>query len=252
MPLNHTDKATLAGLYLAKFGKNALSALDCTGVWQAFNIIGYSLEAGPASIKNYRDEFDHEIRKTDPHHPREGWKRPLKKRSEKLYQQFSCLDFDAFTELIKGFLLPTFKKEELIAKTIRQTPTLNLAQRLMTGQAAEAYFKVNYLSIPTFSNCAIEDVTSCGCGYDFHLSFNSDFFCVEVKGLGTNTGTILLTDKEHDVAARFKERYCLFVVRNFEKTPQHTWFFNPLSSKLVFTPQPKTVMNFSAYLSEAL
>jgi len=88
MALNHTDKATLAGLYLATFDRRALAALGCSGVWQAFNILGYSLEAGPASIKNYRDEFDHEIRKTNPLHPREGWKRPLKTRSQKLYGIF--------------------------------------------------------------------------------------------------------------------------------------------------------------------
>lgn len=250
MPLNHTDKATLAGLYLAKFNKRALSALGCTGFWQAFNIIGYSLEAGPASIKNYRDEFDHEISQVDPRHPRKGWQRPLKTRSQKIYAQFFNLGFEAFTELIEEFLLPTFKKETLIAQAIKPKTTLNLAQRLMTGQAAEAYFKATYLSIPDFADYAIEDVTSCGCGYDFHLSTGSGFFCVEVKGLGAATGTILLTDKEHDVAVKVKGRYCLFIVRDFQKTPRHAFFFDPLRCGLTFTPQSKTVLSYSTYIAE--
>jgi hypothetical protein len=248
MAINHTDKATLAGLYLATFDRRALAALGCSGVWQAFNILGYSLEAGPASIKNYRDEFDHEIRKTNPCHPREGWKRPLKNRSKKLYDSFSSLGFDEFTDLVKGFLVPSYEKENLISSATKQIFSLNLAQRLMTGQAAEAYFKMHCPSIPVFSSFGVEDVTSCGCGYDFHLSFQSSFYCVEVKGLGTNTGSISMTEKEYAVANEVQERYCLFVVRNFQKSPTHSFFFNPVKSSLSFTPQMRTVTSYMAYL----
>ena len=248
MPLNHTDKATLAGLYLSKYDRRALVALGCSGVWQAFNILGYSLGAGPASIKNYRDEFDHEIRKTNPQHPREGWKRPLKTRSKDLYDRFSSLDFDRFTDMVKGFLMPSFKKEQLVAHATKQFASLNLAQRLMTGQAAEAYFKVHYSSIPAFNDFGLEDVTSCGCGYDFHLSRTSDFYCVEVKGLGSNTGSISMTENEYVVADEVKERYCLFVVRNFQRTPSHSFFFNPTKSNLTFRPQQRTVTSYLAYV----
>lgn len=248
MPLNHTDKATLAGLYLSKYNKRALAELGCTGVWQAFNILGYSLAAGPASIKNYRDEFDHEIRKTNPQHPREGWKRPLKTRSKDLYERFSPLDFGKFSDLIKSFLLPSLKKEQLIANATKQFVSLNLAQRLMTGQAAEAYFKIHYSSIPAFNAFKLEDVTSCGCGYDFHLSRTSDFYCVEVKGLGLNSGSISMTENEYAVADKVKERYCLFVVRNFQTKPAHSLFFNPTKSNLTFRPQQRTTTSYLAYV----
>lgn len=248
MPLNHTDKATLAGLYLSIHDRRALVALGCSGVWQAFNILGYSLGAGPASIKNYRDEFDHEIRKTNPQHPREGWKRPLKTRSQNLYERFSELDFDEFTNMIKSFLLPSFKKEQLLSKVTKQFVSLNLAQRLMTGQAAEAYFKVHYSSIPAFNNFGLEDVTSCGCGYDFHLSCQSDFYCVEVKGLGSNSGSISMTENEYAIADEVKDNYCLFVVRNFQTRPTHSLFFNPTRSNLAFKPQLRTVTSYMAYV----
>ena len=120
MQLNHTDKATLAGLYLSRFNETALNTLGCTGVWQAFNIIGYSLGARPASIKNYRDEFDHEISKSTPTHPRKGWNRPLKTRSQKLYESFADTNFDDFTNLVKSFLIPSLEKEKLIERATRQ------------------------------------------------------------------------------------------------------------------------------------
>ena len=249
MTLNRTDKATLAGLYLSKYGKPALAALGCTGVWQAFNIIGYSLESSPASIKNYRDEFDHEIRKQILSHPREGWKRPLKTRSQRIYDQFASIGFDEFTALVKGFLLPSLEKEQLVVQATKQPIKANLAQRLMTGQAAEAYFKIHYPAINVFEEYDIEDVTACGCGYDFHLSHQSDFYCIEVKGLSTKSGTILMTEKEHDLADNLKDRYCLFVVRNFQRAPFHSLYFDPLRSGLSFKPQPQTVVSYSAYVA---
>lgn len=246
MDLTRTDKATLAGLYLSKYNKAALSALGCTGVWQAFNMIGYALEAGPASIKNYRDEFDHEIRKYNPLHPREGWKRPLKTRSKKLYSQFFDLAFDEFTILVKDFLIPSSSKERLIAQATQEPINMNLAQRLMTGQAAEAYFKVHCPSIAAFTDYDVEDVTSCGCGYDFHLSRRKEFYCVEVKGLGLRSGNILMTEKEHGLANTLKDRYCLFVVRNFQRTPFHSMFFDPVHKGLSFSPKTSIVVSFSA------
>jgi hypothetical protein len=249
MSLNHTDRATLAGLYLALFDKRALSALGCSGVWQAFNVLGYSLGSNPASIKNYRDEFDHEISKTNPSHPRKGWKRPLKTRSKNVYAQFSHLEFNAFTDLVKGFLLSSYEKEKLIAGVTKQRCTPNVAQRLMTGRAAEAYFKLHYAKISSFAEFSVEDVTSCGCGYDFHLSCRSAFYCVEVKGLGANTGSVVMTEKEYAVAGELGSRYCLFVVRNFQQTPSHSLFFDPVAAHaLLFTPQSRTVTSYSAYL----
>ena len=62
------DKSILIGLYISKFDEHALYALGFEGMKQAFNTLGYSIGAKPASIKNYRDEFD-------PYfpNPRKGW-----------------------------------------------------------------------------------------------------------------------------------------------------------------------------------
>lgn len=246
--MNHTDKVTLAGLYLAKYNHKALNRLGCTGFLQAFNILGYSLGAKPAAIKNYRDEFDHVLRCFDPEHPRTGWNRPLKTRSQRLFALFSSLGFEEFTELVQGFILPYYKKEQIIARISQHPPAQNFAQRLMTGQAAEAYFRFNFKKISEFSDYNVEDVTPCGCGYDFYLHKTSGFYCVEVKGLGDRTGSLLMTDKEYDTASQMQDKYCLFVVRNFKKTPCHSLFFNPIQSDLRFIPHLQTTTSYCTYV----
>lgn len=62
------DKAILIGLYLSKFDADALNVLGFKGFNEAFNTLGYSIGVKPASIKNYRDEFDPFFP-----NPRKGW-----------------------------------------------------------------------------------------------------------------------------------------------------------------------------------
>ena len=56
--LSHRDRQILCGLFLSKFDQKALKYLGFEGFTEAFNTLGYSLQAKPASIKNYRDELD--------------------------------------------------------------------------------------------------------------------------------------------------------------------------------------------------
>jgi hypothetical protein len=52
------EKLILVGLYLAKYDSLGLKRLGFESFAEAFNVIGYALGSRPASIKNYRDEFD--------------------------------------------------------------------------------------------------------------------------------------------------------------------------------------------------
>jgi len=244
MELNNTDKATLAGLYLAKFDKEALTALGFKGMWHAFNVIGYSLGAGPASIKNYRDEFD----RLFPDNPRKGWQRPLKTRSQKIYDAFGALGFLPFTDLIKSFLIKNYEQEKSVAEILKPDFTESVAKRLATGLAAESYFKEKYSDIAEFHEYTLTDVSACACGFDFKLALRTDFYCVEVKGLGTNTGAISMTAKEFEVAGKMQNRYCLFIVRNFLKTPSHSLFFNPRNSVLEFTSATRQTMFYTTHI----
>lgn len=224
------DRAILIGLYLSKFDDEALSAFGFEGVKQAFNTLGYSVGTKPASIKNYRDEFD-------PYfpNPRKGWhKRQLRNYCKRFLDDFGNLNFIDFTDLIKGFVIKDYAIEQFINKIEKKDYSETVAKRLITGTAAEEYFKANFHKVNDFENFDLSDTTKLACGFDFKLSLDIDYYCVEVKGLNANSGSIAMTEKEFGVAQNLKERYCLFVVSNFIETPVHQYFFDPLSSRLSF------------------
>jgi hypothetical protein len=238
---SNRDKAILIGLYLSKFDENAIGEFGFIGYNQAFNILGYSIGVKPASIKNYRDEFD-------PYFPntRKGWhRRSMRKYCEKYLNDFSSLDFDDFTDLIKGFVVTNYEMEKFIEKVERKNISESIAKRLMTGKSAEEYFKRNYLVINQFENYELTDTTNMACGFDFKLSHDVDFFCVEVKGLNYTTGSIAMTEKEFFIANELKQKYCLFVVMNFAERPNHQLFFDPLNSRLSFRKTERTVIQIN-------
>jgi len=78
------ESPIIAGLYLSKFDSLGLEELGFGSFVEAFNVIGYALGSKPASIKNYRDEFD-------PLFPnrRRGWhKRPIRDYCLKVFERF--------------------------------------------------------------------------------------------------------------------------------------------------------------------
>jgi len=224
------DKSILVGLYLSKFNEDALRTLGFRGFNEAFNTLGYSIGSKPASIKNYRDEFDPLFP-----NPRKGWhKRPIRDYCKQFYDDFSKLKINAFTELIKSFVLDNYDIVKITEKAGRKDLSETVAKRLVTGKAAEEYFKQNYNLVPNFMNYVLKDTTNFACGFDYKLSLEKNFYCVEVKGLNGNSGGIALTEKEFYVANELKKKYCLFVVMNFVEKPNHQFFFDPLNSKLTF------------------
>ena len=235
------DKSILVGLYLSKFDEEALSALGFIGFNEAFNTLGYSIGSKPSSIKNYRDEFD-------PLFPnqRKGWhKRPIRDYCKKFYDDFSKLTFGSFTELIKSFVFDNYDIEKIVDKVEKKDMAETVAKRLVTGKAAEEYFKINYKLVSNFMNYELKDTTSLACGFDYKLSLEKDFYCVEVKGLNANSGGIALTEKEFYVANELKKKYCLFVVMNFVEKPNHQFFFDPLNSKLTFKKVERKVIQIN-------
>lgn len=102
----------------------------------------------------------------------------------------------------------------------------------ITGQAAEQYFKDQFLEIDLFKGYSFEDTTKVGCGFDFKLvaEEKSLYFGVEVKGLVDQVGNITLTNKEHTVARLLKDRYFIFVVKNFKEKPFHAMYQDPLKN----------------------
>jgi hypothetical protein len=240
------QKLILSGLYLSKYDSLGVRKLGFDSFIEAFNVIGYALGSRPASIKNYRDEFDPLF----PNNPRKGWhKRPTREYCRAVFEQYKDLDFESFTGLVQSF----FGFDESLWSSAppvdeRDEGTSSFAQRLITGLAAEQYFERVCGDLAEFRGCLVENTTRFGCGYDFRVrreQCQSDFLAVEVKGLRSQTGSLSMTPKEYDVASALKDRFFLFVVKNFREVPSHEIFKNPLFCNLHFKKVERVTVQVS-------
>ena len=224
------DKLIMTGLFLSKFDVTGLQALGFGGFSEAFNAIAMSLKANPASIKNYRDEFD-------PYYPnpRKGWhKRAVRQYCKQFMDEYGGLDLETFAALIKSEI-SSVGEIEIIEEQIDTSESNTFAKRIETGQAAESYFESVYPTLPTFQQYDLLNTTRFGCGFDYKMiKAEHPFLAVEVKGIAAATGAIQLTNKEYRVAQILENRFFLFVVQNFVEKPFHTIYQDPLNSSLVF------------------
>ncbi|MGP8252598.1 MAG: DUF3883 domain-containing protein [Terracidiphilus sp.] len=238
------EKLILTGIYLSKYGSVGLKRLGFRTFAEAYNVVGYALGSRPSSIKNYRDEFD-------PIFPnaRKGWhKREIRGYCKKVLDDYQGLDFDSFSGLIKSFAGYSENAWSTIETGGGQEERgSGFAKRLITGLAAERYFESVHATVPEFRGFAIENTTQLGCGYDFRLSRSAskDFLAVEVKGLREPAGSISLTPREYEVATELQNRFFLFVVKNFQKSPYHEIFPNPLAGDLRFTKTERVLIQVS-------
>jgi Domain of unknown function (DUF3883) len=239
-----SKRLILAGLYLSKYDKAGLRRLGFKNFAEAFNVLGYAMGAKPASVKNYRDEFDPLLP-----NPRSGWhKRPRKEYCLRVFEQFQDLDFDTFTALVRSFVGHDENAISIFeSKDERKVDGASFVKRLVTGLAAENYFEAIQPKLLEFKDCILQNTTRLGCGYDFKLTRKSDadFLAAEVKGLQDRTGSLVLTPKEYDVASSLSDRFFLFVVKNFRERPVHEIYRNPVSSRLKFTRKERVVVQVS-------
>ena len=238
------EKLILTGLYLSKYDSAGVKKLGFDSFTEAFNVVGYALGSKPASIKNYRDEFDPLVSKR-----RKGWhRRPTRDYCLRVFQQYRGLEFEPFAGLIRSFVgYDDNLWSEITANDDKADAEAIFAKRLITGLAAERYFEATQPTIPEFRDYAVVNTTHLGCGYDFRLSaeYDKQFLAVEVKGLKETTGTLSLTPKEYEIAGDLTDRFFLFVVKNFRETPFHEIYRNPLSGALRFARKERVTVNIS-------
>ena len=238
------EKLLLAGLFLSKYDALGLKKLGFDSFIEAFNVIGYALGAKPASIKNYRDEFD-------PFFPnkRKGWhKRPLREHCRKMLEAHKHTDLETFSSLVKALIgYDDNVWSQLKLQDEQDAGDSFFAKRLITGLAAEHYFEDVQPTLPQFQGYTVENTTRLGCGYDFRLRLGTakDFLAVEVKGLQSRTGSLSLTPKEYEVAGSLCDRFFLFVVKNFRESPIHDIYQNPLASDLRFSKKERVMIQVS-------
>lgn len=252
--MNHREKQILCGLFLSKFDRAGLEYLGFEAFTEAFNAIGYGIEARPASIKNYRDEID-------PYFPneRKGWhKRPLRDHCRRVLDAYKALGIEEMGEMVKSFLLPEQEIERI--PQVKKVMSLHdasvgssFAKRLITGRAAEQYFAANSHTMPEFEGWTATDTTAWGCGFDFKLTNGGGGFrAIEVKGIRARSGQIQMTELEHSMAEALVEDYYLVVVRNFIEAPFHSVFQNPLQSTLTLsrTERQEVRVSWNANVTE--
>jgi len=238
------EKLILAGLYLSKYDSAGLKKLGFGSFVEAYNVIGYALGARPASIKNYRDEFD-------PLFPnrRKGWhNRATREYCLQVYHEYKGLDLDSFTALIKSFVgYDENLWSEVRPKAQEEDGESLFAKRLTTGLAAEHYFEAVQPRLAEFREYTLENTTRLGCGFDFRIRKETrpGFLAVEVKGMKEEKGSVSLTPKEYEVATALADRFYLFVVKNFRKSPFHEIYQNPLVGSLSFTKKERVMVHVS-------
>ncbi len=191
--------------------------------------------------KELSDEFDPLFE-----NPRKGWhKRERRENCLKLFAEYGNLDLELFTGLIQSFT--GFGESVWGQEEIDGEGESSFARRLITGLAAEQYFETNVHNLVEFRDFSVRNTTRAGCGYDFQLRHGShdEFLAVEVKGLKGRAGALSLTPKEYGAALALKDRFYLFVVKNFQESPFHEMFRNPLSGDLRFRETKRTIVQVS-------
>ena len=157
------------------------------------------------------------------------------------------MDLESFASFIKSFV----GYDENVWSGVQPYEELyeseSYCSRLITGLAAEQYFESVQPSVSEFKGYVVQNTTRFGCGYDFRLRLGAqqDFLAVEVKGLKERTGGLSLTPKEFEVATALRDRFFLFVVKNFRETPIHEIFQDPMSGGLRFRKNERSVVQVS-------
>jgi len=221
----NNEQAIVVSYYLSRFNDDAVNNLGYKTWKDAFDDLSDKLQINKHTIKNWRDEFD-------PFHGhRAGWhQRQPRKTISNIISQFEQLEeFDIrqiAVEIINGsnIDLPEIDNSE---NEVITNPIFIL--RGPTGKKAEQFFieyhRLNNLPVAG----ELIDSRDLGCGYDFEIKSKSYQHFIEVKGLASNIGGLLFTNKEWETAKRERSRYTVCIVSNINDSPEISFINDPFS-----------------------
>lgn len=229
--MENSHKLTLyVAYYLARFDKIALKNLGYKNWQSCFSDISQKLNVKKHSVRNWRDEFDPLFGY------RAGWyQRPMSPSRANVALALENLEEPEIRLIV----------EEILSGKIENTPKslshlLAIANdnsefernssfilRGPTGKKAEQFFiEYHRLNSQPIEGELI-DTRDLGCGYDFKIISESNQHFIEVKGLTSNTGGLLFTNKEWETAKKERAKYTVCLVSNINESPEISFINDP-------------------------
>jgi hypothetical protein len=237
--------------YLSRFNEVAYKNLGYGNMLQTHNEIGHILSVPPNTVKNWRDEFDPLFGH------RAGWyQRPMSQSRIRVVEALEDLDEISVRAIVIDILngkaqTKEYETEQLVQIVSDKEPDFETGKFILrgpTGKSAEEYFINLFNENNTPFSGKLIDCRDYGCGYDFKIE-GSKLIYIEVKGLATEKGGILFTNKEWQKANDTGDNYFVCLVKNIDKIPEVIYINNPAKK---FNPQKSihTVIQLNWSVSE--
>lgn len=216
--------------YLARFDKVALENLGFKNWETAFSRISDKLHVKKHSVRNWRDEFDPLFGY------RAGWyQRPMSPSRANVALALEGLDESEIRTIVEDILSGKIEND-----TVNLNQLLKIADEISdnekksyfilrgpTGKKAEQFFIEQHRKSNLPFNGELRDTRDLGCGYDFEIKSSTELYFIEVKGLSSERGGILFTNKEWETAKKYKENYVIALVSNIDDSPEIRFISNP-------------------------
>ena len=201
--------------YLSRFNKVAYEKLGYGNMSNTHNKIGELLSVPPNTIRNWRDEFDPLFGH------RAGWyQRPMTQSRLRVVKALEELDEISVRAIVLDILkektgASEYETKQLISIVSENEPSYEIGKFVLRAPTGK------------FSGKLI-DCRDYGCGYDFRIEGPETVY-IEVKGLSGESGGVLFTNKEWQVANDINNFYYLCIIKNIESQPTVLFINNPAS-----------------------
>lgn len=212
--------ALIVAYFLSRKDRDGYKSLGFSSFNEATKETGRLLGVKVNTVKNMRDEFD-------PYHDnsRVGWLRELRGSRMNVLKAFQETDDGTLLEIVKGILFDqefrNSREYEDIENLFKDTggtgsksPVFIL--RGPTGKKAEMAFLDFFNTYKKPVEGILKDKRDDGGGFDFEISNPDGVWFIEVKGLASESGGVLFTNKEWKTAVEYGSKYYLALVSGLD------------------------------------
>jgi hypothetical protein len=231
MNMEESHKLTLyISYYLSRFNELGFNKLGYSTWNETFDDIAQKLNVKKHSVKNWRDEFD------PIHGHRAGWhQRPMSPSRVRVVRALEGLEEKEIRNIVVDILNGSIKEDpdnlEELLKVVSNRNKKEGSKFILrgpTGRKAEEFFIEYHKNHSEPASGSLFDTRDKGCGYDFEIK-NSETYYIEVKGLAEESGGVLFTNKEWEVAKQAQDKYYLVLVSKINTAPEISFIRNPAS-----------------------